>query len=364
MLARGVVWVDETRVLYQGFSSPGRVLGGLYEPGPLLASSGEAVAVAGRGPREAFSGGVPPGRLAPVGQISESRTGGGCEWSPSVQGGYGEFTVVGEQLVDAASCGEELLQEQATMQPVFVRNVRGGEWHVLRWLKGSATPSLAAEGDLIAVGVASSTSRMQVTIFKLPSVRLLARFDAPDGYIGFASRTRIVISRRVVPGSRTATRRTVTPSEALRRIPQSYRAELYSLRGRRLSVLGTFDQPPLVSHMHLLTVEGGEAGSVLTVRGIPGGPPRPLTGFEEPARTLEGLAFRWPAVAVVERMSTPRQQAEVTCTSGDYKPPSPPFLAIFDLARAEPFLPAPPAAHLAPPAAKCPPQVIALKRGS
>jgi hypothetical protein len=109
--------------------------------------------------------------------------------------------------------------------------------------------------------------------------------------------------------------------------------------------------------MHLLSLEDGEGESRLVVRSIPRGPSRAVIGFSQPARTLQGWAFRWPAVAVVERTSAARVQAEVTCTSGEYKDPGPPSLAIFDLARAESFVPAPPPPHLAPPAGKCPERV-------
>ena len=122
VLAKGVVWVEQNRVLYQGFSSPAKVLGGLQEPSPALSASPTAVVVAGRGGREAFSAAVPPGRLAPVGQIWAPLKAGGCEWLPAETGGLGEFVVVGEQIVDAATCPEELLEAQAAKQPLFVRN--------------------------------------------------------------------------------------------------------------------------------------------------------------------------------------------------------------------------------------------------
>ena len=360
VLAKGVVWADDYRVLYQGFWSSSKVLGGVGETDPFLSSSARAVVLAGRGSREAlFSAALPPGRFGPIGQIWAAQRGAGCEWLPSEEAARGGFVVVGEELVDGATCAEEVtFQEQAPRQPLFARDLRGGEWHVLRWLKGRASPILAAEGDLLAVGVPSSAQRMRVLIFELPSTAPSAQFDAPAGYLGFASPVRLVIS--VLLPLRSREPKGVSFSEAIkRRIQRRYRTELYSLDGRRLAGLGTFGDPPLVSHMHLLSVDGGEDESRLVVRSIPGGPSRPLVGFSEPVRTLAGFAFRWPGVAVVESTRVPRQQAEVTCTSGEYKPPGPRSLAILDLARAEPFLPAPPPAHLAPPPGKCPVQVVA-----
>ena len=354
VLAKGVVWADDYQLRYQGFWSPSMLLGGLRESDPLLISSAKAVVFAGRGyGAPLFSAALPPGRFGPIGQVWAPLRGAGCEWLPSQEAGGGGFVVAGEELVDGASCVEEMtFQEQLPKQPLFVRSVRGGEWHVLRWVKGRASPVLAAEGDLIAVGVPSAARRMRVLVFHLPSARPVARFDAPAGYLGFASPSRLVISSLLPLRSLEPT--TLSPSEAIRRIPRHYRAELYSLDGRRLAGLGTLEEPPLVSHMHLLSVKSGEGESRLVVRSIPRGPSRPLIGFAEPARTLEAFAFRWPAVAVVERTSSPRQQSEVTCDSGEYKPPGPPSLAILDLARAEPFLTAPPRAHLAPPPGPCP----------
>lgn len=358
VLARGVVWVDQTRVLYQGFRSSSRVLGGLERPEPSLASSGTAVVVAGRGLREGFSGAVPPGRLAPIGQIWDEQRGGGCTWLPSEAADEGQFVVIGEQLIDTATCGEETVPQEPGMQPLFARNVRGHEWRVLRWLKGRRSPALAVEGNLLAVGDPSSTGRMRVTIFTFPRARPVAQFDAPAGYISFASSRRIVISEPVARRSQEARPPIGSPEKM--RLKLTYRAELYSLRGRRLSDLGNLGQSPLVSHMHVLIQESVEGGSVLVVRSLPHGPSRRLVGFDEPARALEGVAFRWPAVALVESTSTPLQQSEVTCDSGEYHRRGPSFLAILDLARAETFLPAPPRPHLAPPAGKCTPHVVGV----
>jgi hypothetical protein len=105
--------------------------------------------------------------------------------------------------------------------------------------------------------------------------------------------------------------------------------------------------------MHLVESESVEGDSVLVERSALGGASRRLIGFNGPARSLVALAFRWPALAVVETTSAPLSQSEVTCTSGEYHRPSAPFLAILDLARAEPFVPPPPSADLVRPA-QCP----------
>jgi hypothetical protein len=107
--------------------------------------------------------------------------------------------------------------------------------------------------------------------------------------------------------------------------------------------------------MHVVTYESVEGHLVLAVRNLLGTKSRRLIGFNEPARRLLGLAFRWPAVAVVETTSAPLSQSEVTCQSREYHPPSKPFLAIFDVARSEPYVPPPPSAHLTPPPGNCPP---------
>jgi len=109
--------------------------------------------------------------------------------------------------------------------------------------------------------------------------------------------------------------------------------------------------------MHLLTdeyreVPGNGEYQTLSVRNLAGGPsggaPRSVLGYNSPARALVALAFRWPALAVVETTSTPLLPSEVHCWSGDYGPASKPFLQIFDLARNEAFRPAPPIVHVQP----------------
>jgi hypothetical protein len=78
------------------------------------------------------------------------------------------------------------------------------------------------------------------------------------------------------------------------------------------------------------------------------GATKPVIGFNSSARSLVALAFRWPVLAVVETMSAPLLPSEVHCWSGEYGPPSKPFLGIFDLARNKPFVPPPALVHVQP----------------
>jgi hypothetical protein len=359
----GVVWVDQGRVIFQGFWSGSTILGGVGTYAPTLASSSGAVALVG-GAAGGFAAAVPPGRFAPVEQSGEAAPevrGGECtSWAPVIGGLVPtDFVVAGDELVDAGECqgdnGGFQEQELATSQPLFVRSLRGGSWRVLRWLAGNNPPILATEGHLLAIGVQPPLGRMRVTILDLGTGQLVAQFEAPDGYLSFASSRRLVLSAPTLlqaQEAHLAPTAEIGQSPAQRERP-SYRIELYSLRGRRLADLGTAALPPLVSHMHLVERESVDGASVLAERSVLGGASRRLIAFDEPARNLVALAFRWPAVAVVETTSAPLSQSEVTCTSGEYHRPSAPFLVILDLARAEPFVPPAPSANLARPA-RCP----------
>lgn len=371
VLGDGVVWVDEDKVVFQGFRSGAATLGGLPQSRtPILEGSGNAVVLVGAG--AGFSAGIPPRRLAPVeGADEEVRAfvGGGCShWSPLVSSldAPEDFAVADGELVDAGECPIENggfdEQELATAQPLFVHNLRGGEWHVLRWLKGHEPPILAADGNLLAIGEPLSTEtvrvtgpeRMRVTILELPTRNVVSRFVAPLGHLSFASKRRLVVL--VLVGARAAA--APPPSkqpEVTIRLRSSYRLDLYGLDGRPLAYIGTVREPVLISHMHMLVEEEVEGHTVLAVRNMLDGSTRRLIGFNEPARTLEAVAFRWPAVALIETTSVPLAQSEVTCGSGEYHPASPPRLRIFDLARRETYMPPPPSAHLSHPAG-CPPR--------
>jgi hypothetical protein len=359
VLRDGVVWVDEGRILFQGFRSGQVTLGGPVESAaPILAASNTAVAMVGAG--AGFAGGVPPGRLAPVeGADEEARewAGGECSlWSPAA-GASDDFAVADGELVDAGECSatnggfEE--QELATAQPLFVHRLRGGGWRVLRWMKGHQPPVLATEGDLLAIGDPVSAERMRVTILDLATGSLVAQFRAPLGGLSFASSRRLVLSV-TLPAHYAMSSRNAKGTEVILVPAIRHRLELYTLHGRPLAYIGTVGETALVSHMHLLLEEEVEGHSALVVRNILDGSTRRLIGLDEPARALEAVGFRWPAVAVVETTRVLRAQSEVTCDSGEYRQPSPPALRIFDLERREAYVPSPPSADLAPPPRRCP----------
>jgi hypothetical protein len=370
VLGRGVVWVDDTHVVFMSFRAGTRTLGNLgAETLPRhdgLASSASAVAVLSD---ERLLMAIPPRALSAIPQ-PKPISGGECrEWVPGV-GADGDFTVVGDTLVAAGEClepgsmgdvvGE---QEAATRQPLFVRGARGGHWRVLRWFPGHDPLILAAEGGLLAVGVQVSLAQMHVTIIDMRSGRSDARFAAPDGDLSFASGKRLVLAvpAEFSPEESDFPLGPEVGTDRDTRDPRSYRLELYSMRGRRVAELGPSVALPSVSHMHVLTDEQAPDGQVLTVSDLSGGPSRRLIGFDDPARSLLALAFRWPAAVVDETTSSPLAQSEVSCWGGEYGPVSAPFLTTFDLARREPFLAAPPSADLVrPPRSTCgsaPPRV-------
>jgi len=197
---------------------------------------------------------------------------------------------------------------------------------------------------------------MSVTILDLRGRKVVSHFVAPLGYLTFASNRRLVVSVPVGSGRAASLRGApIGRDERLPVLIRSYRLDLYSLAGQPLAYLGTEAEPVLVSHMHLLVEEEGEGHPVLAVRNLLDGSTRRLIGFDEPARTLQAVAFRWPAVALIETTSAPLSQSEVTCGSGEYHRASPPRLRVFDLARPGTYVPPPPSAHLAPPVG-CPPR--------
>ncbi len=332
MIERGVVWFDDGPILLDGFKSGSTRLGAIDaqdERLPRIASSATAVAVLGGDEENVeFLGGVPPSRLVPIAQPKLVR-GGGCRgWLAG-----GDFVVAGDDLVAAGECQWD---DPSVRQPLFIRSLRGGRWRVLRWLAGESDPILAAEGNLVAVGVQFSSAKMEVSILDVRSRRIQARFNLPDGHLGFASRDRLVLS---VPAPS-------SPKEVdfpLSEWSGPFHLALYSTRGGRIAGLGSAQEPPLVSGMHLVTHEG----QTVSVRSVTGGAAKAVIGFDA-GRELVTLAFRWPALVVVQTTSAPLLPSEVHCWSGDYGPASKPFLGIFDLAHSEPFVPAPTLVHAGP----------------
>ncbi len=334
VVGRGAVWFDEGSVFFKGFHS-GRVrLGALNSQSrPRIASSATAVALSG-GENAEFLGGVPPSPLTAI-AAPKLLGGSGCKgWQPG-----GEFVVAGDDLVAAGECQWD---DRSVRQPLFVRSLRGGHWRVLRWLAvvslpggdgvyTNVSPVLAAEGDLVAVGVQLSSARMDVSILDVRSGRTVARFDLPDGSLAFASPSRLVLS---VPAPS-------APDEVdfpLDEWSGPFDLALYSTRGRRIARLGSAERLPSISGMHLLTEEL-DTGTI-SVRSVTGGAPEPVVGFNE-ARESLALAFRWPALVVVEATRAPLLPSEVHCWSGDYGPAGSPFLGVFNLAGNPPFVPAP-----------------------
>ena len=264
---------------------------------------------------------------------------GGCRgWLPG-----GDFVVAGDDLVATGECEWD---DASVREPLFVRSLRGGRWRVLRWLAVDSLgeggghynvpPVLSAEGDLVAVGVQFSSARMEVSILDVRGGRLAARFDLPDGYLAFASRERLVLS---IPAP-------LWPEDVAFPLGEwsgPFHLALYSTRGRRIAGLGSAQELPLVSGMHLVIDEE----SIVSVRRVAGGAPQRVVAFNE-ARESIALAFRWPALVVVEATRVPLLPSEVHCWSGDYGPAGTPFLGVFDLARSAPFVPGPSLVHAEP----------------
>jgi hypothetical protein len=233
---------------------------------------------------------------------------------------------VEDELVAAGQCQE--IQEHPVRKPLFIRNLRGGRWKVLRWLAGVSDPALAAEGALLAVGAHRFDRRMTVSILDLSTGAKRVRFETPVGQLAFASPQRLVLE---IPDRVTSTER---------RQPVSLR--LYSTRGNYLANVGSVTEP-LISGMRIVAYENG----TLSVRGLASSP-RPVVGFHPPARGLDAFAFRWPHLVVFETTAKPLLPSEVRCWSGSYAPSSEPFLATFDLGRVEAFDAPPPIVNVEP----------------
>jgi hypothetical protein len=362
LVSRGVVWFDNSSLVLHGFVGADVTLGWISRSRdrnlPQMAASPSAVAALLErseqrlnGPPAEFVGGVPP---RPLVSIPEPKpvAGGGCDrWQPAVQRPIANFVVAGDDLITAGECQTESGEPEPVeveRQPLFVRNLRGGQWHVLRWLAGELTPILAADGDRVAIGVQVFPAGMRVSIVDVRSGLTEARLAMPDGYLGFASRGRLLLSTPT-PGQPGESSFPLEPqlrlgerTHGLSPPPSSYRLALYSTHGRRLATLGSASEPPLVSHMRFVTLVVNEAGrSVVTVHDLVRGGVQSVIGFNPPGRRLLTMAFRWPALVVVETTSRVLKADEVNCQSGYYGQASAPFLGIFNLARTEPLLEAP-----------------------
>jgi hypothetical protein len=340
----GVIWFNDGSLLLRRFGAGSVSLGAFptrEQRAPQIVTS--ASAVAGLLGGEGFVGGIVPHRLAPI-PPPKPISGGGCTgWQPEVRA-PADFVVVNDDLVVAAQ--GECPEGGATRQPLFIRNLRGGRWHVLRWLTGRNSPILAAEGDVLAVGVQFSLTTMAVALIDVRDQRTTARFILPDGYLAFASRNRLLLSASPAQDFPLGPQVSLAGGGVITRSGGAgfpYHIVLYTTRGRRLVELGSAVEAPPVSHMHIIVEREG----TLAVLSLAGGPRRALTGFNAPARELLTLAFRWPALAILQTTSAILPASEVTCEHEDYYgPASAPFLTILDLARDEPFLPPPPSSLL------------------
>lgn len=389
VVGKGVVWFDNGTIALQSFVGNNTTLGWISPSEarrrfPHMAASATAVAALLKRPEPdgslggatpGFIGGVPPRALVSIPQPRPIR-GGGCQrWEPATHAAIGDFVVAADTLVTAAECdGERLISgevqvienEAFELQPLFARDLRRGQWRVLRWLPGGAPPILAAEGNQVAIGVQSSLAKMEVSIVDVRSGRTQSHFGAPDGYLSFASPERLVLS---VPAFARPWEREFGPFPLRPQMPllgrsysearvAGYSLALYSTRGKRIASIGSSEEPPLVSRMHLLSVQTNEdaqsfrseTSALISARSLISGATTQVIGFNPPGRALITLAFRWPALAIVETTSAARSQSEITCFNSEYQPASSPFLGVFDLAHAEPFLPAPPSPHLVRPA--------------
>lgn len=334
----GVLWFHEGGLLLEGPHSRIRRLGvsGSLEDDFSSSASATAALVASVDEEAHFVSSVLPRRLSAIAQ--PPRLGGaGCTyWEPSRP-----YVVVEDDLVATGECQE--ITEHPKRLPLYIRNLRGGRWKVLRWLAGSSAPELAAEGPLLAVGAPRADRRMTVSILDLSTGATKASFETPLGQLAFASPQRIVLE---IP----ARAASMQPRQLGRSRTVSLR--LYSRGGKHFADLGSMTEP-LLSGMHIATYEN----STLSVRSVAGGAPRPIVGFSSPPRELQSFAFRWPDLVVSETTSMPLLASEVGCYSGSYGPASEPFLATFDLARVEPFDPPPAVVHVEPtvPLANCGP---------
>jgi hypothetical protein len=337
VLDGGTVWFDEGPVfLVRSGGRKARLGSALRVVGSQssVASSGRDVAVTGGGEEAPFLAGSPPGPLERVAQ-PPLRPRAGCKgWEAG-----GVFALAGDELVAAGECH---WNNRYSARPLFVtrlgsagarRGSRWGRWRVLRWLPPAYDPLLAAEGSVLAVAVpVGDSSRMRVSLIDLAGRSTAANFVLPGGDLSFASPSRLVLSVPQLPFTPPA-------GEVASERNAPFRSTLYSTGGRRLEDLGASWGPPLVSHMHLVIAE--DPGPTLSVRELTDGATRQVIAFADPARTLDAVSFRWPALAVVQSTSAPLAPDQVGCWTGSYGAPEKPVLRLFDLAREEPFIPAP-----------------------
>lgn len=339
----GVVWDDNGVVRLIGHGGRRTVLARFkrqfaYGP-PQMSSSGVAVALAAD---DRFMGGIPP---APLSLLAPGRAVGKGEchqWRPELHS-VANFVVAGDQLVIAAepTCG----WPGSSPQPVFAKDLRGGPWRVLRWISTDAPPILAADGNLVAIGVQRSLSSMDVRVLDVDTGVTRAHLRLPDGYLSFASSDRLVVSVPTFGSFPFYYRLEIQGGSyggGVGSLGGEYRMAMYTTGGRYVASLGTALRQPDVSAMRRVAVDYDtqEETEDISAQRIPGGPARGVIGFDA-GRTLTAFAWRWPRLALVETASAALPDGQFNCRYGTYGPPSAPFLQIFDLARPGPFVPAP-----------------------
>jgi hypothetical protein len=334
----GVVWYDNGRVVLVGAagkrtllrSGPADRFGGP----PQIGSSSRAVALFALA---GLQGGLPPARLRTLGGGTPVG-GGGCQsWRPAIQG-LVDFVVARDDLVVSAT-GLCTPTAGAAPQPLFVRNLSGGGWRVLDWFSSTAPPILAADGNLVALGVQQSLAAMRVRVIDVRNGSTRASFVLPDGYLAFAGPSRLVLSVPTFSSFPIGVRLTLAGATyGSLSVGGTYRVELYSARGRHLSSLGVDSQPPLASGSHLVTVNYDPSGQqTIAVQTLPNGPVRDVIGFNAPGRALVTAAFSWPRLALIQTTSPKLPNGKFNCQYGTYGPPTAPFLNTLNLARHGPF---------------------------
>ncbi len=345
VVEQGVVWFDDGATFLAQSPTVRRSLGriGAEVKAPIRTASSAtaAVALVGGEDEAEFVGVVPPHRLVRLPQ-PKLIGGGGCKgWQPGA-----DFVLAGDDLVTGAECHWE---NHAVRQPLFVKSLTAGRWYVLRWLPGDSEPILAAERNLLAVGVQRTPAKMDVRVLNLDNGHTRAHFELPNGYLAFASSHRLVLSQPAPPS------------------PQDFRQlgeqgpfdlALYSTGGQLIAQLGHSRQLPLVSGMHFVNVEERDGQPTVTLHSlVDAHQATPLVGFDSPRRALVALAFRWPRLALLQTTSQPLPASQITCFSGRYGPASAPSLRSLDLAHSETFdaPPAPADPSIGGPLINCPP---------
>jgi len=336
----GVVWASADGIVLEVAGRTSRRLAVLGNPaGPyVLESSGDTFALltgSGLWSGMTSSGAAP---LAPA--VVD-----GC-WQPQSDGLSTFFDVAdGEVVLDAKSICAPGTTGQ-TSQPVFVHPARGGSWRVLTRVAGSAPPVLASDGALLAIGTQQSSAQMSVRVLNMRSGRTVDHFSVADGYLEFASPTRLVLTIPPVDAGFPLGQVVVNPAVGALidgGVSLLYRPALYSTAGRLLARLGLSSFPPLVSDGHMVTVDNASDGpTTISVRPLPSGPTTNLISFANPARTLLTEALGWPTLAIDSTTSPRLPPGEYDCgNAGYFGAPSPPTLSALDLARAVAYVPAP-----------------------